>query len=92
MPWNTFKRAAYHLKWRIEGRSAFVSRMQDYGVTSSTALLATASLSRSRCQKPASATVLRQKTWSQLTTRIGHLEIPAVSNNQLAAAAFAATF
>jgi hypothetical protein len=29
---------------------------------------------------------------AQLTTRIGHLEIPAVSNNQLAAAAFAASF
>src|SRR5678810_1153725 len=42
---------ARSLKWQVDGGSAFVSRMQDYGVTSSTASLATASPSRGeRCR------------------------------------------
>ena len=71
--------------------------MQDYGVTSSTALLATASPSRGgRACVEVDVKSLPQaryldKDLAQLTTRIGHLEIPAVSNNQLAAAAFAAS-
>ena len=72
--------------------------MQDYGVTSSTAFSPrpVRPVTDERAWKSMSKACLRQgyldKRPGPADNPIGHLEIPAVSNNQLAAAAFAATF